>query len=820
MNAVSPGPVLPLTADAGQIGDFADALFRYADPGTFASLRAFYDDVSSKFSIAPHKLADDPAALAHAAVPWATRAARCARPVVFCPPIATFTNADKADEASLANGLALSVECDQAAAAARAKLEWLLGPATVVVASGGEWTDPETGELQDKLHLHWRLSEPTRSADDHRLLKLARTLATGLVGGDASNKPVVHPLRWPGSWHCKGAPRLVRIVSLTKHEIGLSDALERLQEAADAVKASGCPQPSPTPGTPSDAGSGEARRMADLVREVLTGRDYHAPLVSLAMRYLKAGMADGQAVETLRGVMQAVPEPARDDKEGTVQAGRWQARYDDIPRAVSTARGKLGASPAAAEPDTLAGLVNPADLQGVEPPDREWIVDGWLPVGTVTSLYGGAGYGKTLLAQQLQTATAQGMPFLGLPTAQCRSLAFYCEDDQDELHRRQRNICAHYGARMHELGAMRWQGRSGKANIMATVEKGLLQLSEFHEFVCRAVRETGARLVILDNIAQLFGGNENARPEVTQFVNSLSAIAIENNAAVLLLGHPGKATDSAYSGSTAWDAAVRSRWWLDRPAAETGDEGPALAELADLRVLRKAKANYSGTGDEVALRWVEGAFQVEGAGAVRQVMDLATRAAASDADERGFLDALDQLTEQGRHVSASKNAPNFAPKMMVGKPAAAGVSFKRLGRAMERLFSAGRIEVGPFGRDKYRRPVSGIVRKKVSDLAAGHDDLAAGCSEVAADLAAGPSDLAAECSKAQAECSKATANPLISLQQGVCSKDAAECSKATANPLISLQQSRSPMPPIYTTYISSAPLGAALEGQAQGGAGQ
>ena len=36
---------------------------------------------------------------------------------------------------------------------------------------GGEWTDPETGEVFPKLHLHWRLSEPTREAADHAILK-------------------------------------------------------------------------------------------------------------------------------------------------------------------------------------------------------------------------------------------------------------------------------------------------------------------------------------------------------------------------------------------------------------------------------------------------------------------------------------------------------------------------------------------------------------------------------------------------------------------------------------------------------------------------
>ncbi len=40
----------------------------------------------------------------------------------------------------------------------------------MVVQSGGEWSDPATGEVEPKLHAYWRLNEPTRTADDHARL--------------------------------------------------------------------------------------------------------------------------------------------------------------------------------------------------------------------------------------------------------------------------------------------------------------------------------------------------------------------------------------------------------------------------------------------------------------------------------------------------------------------------------------------------------------------------------------------------------------------------------------------------------------------------
>ena len=46
-------------------------------------------------------------------------------------------------------------------------------------------------------------------------------------------------------------------------------------------------------------------------------------------------------------------------------------------------------------------------------PVRQWLWEGWVPVGAVTALYGDGGTGKSLLAQQLMTACAANQLFLG-----------------------------------------------------------------------------------------------------------------------------------------------------------------------------------------------------------------------------------------------------------------------------------------------------------------------------------------------------------------------------------------------------------------------
>ena len=59
---------------------------------------------------------------------------------MFCPPVATFKNTKNAKTDNLYEGPGLSTECDQNPREARTTLEALLGAATAVVESGGEWT--------------------------------------------------------------------------------------------------------------------------------------------------------------------------------------------------------------------------------------------------------------------------------------------------------------------------------------------------------------------------------------------------------------------------------------------------------------------------------------------------------------------------------------------------------------------------------------------------------------------------------------------------------------------------------------------------------
>jgi RecA-family ATPase len=289
--------------------------------------------------------------------------------------------------------------------------------------------------------------------------------------------------------------------------------------------------------------------------------------------------------------------------------------------------------------------INSASLSLDRPPGRLWIAQDWVPIGVTTALYADGGIGKTLLALQLQCSTAATIPWCGLATMQCRSLGLYCEDDADELHRRQLDICDAAGITPSELGSVTTISGYGLNNVLVEPgENGCMQSTTYFHGLKKWIREEQAKLVVLDTAADLFAGNENDRQQVRQFIGFLNGLAYDEQCAVFLNAHPSKdgiKTSKLDGGSTAWNNTVRSRLTLDRAAGDDAD--PAE------RVLRRAKANYAGIGDDLRLRWAHGVMQP-----IAAPGGFAAMARSQDADGI-FLTLLARHNAQGVRVSQSQD---------------------------------------------------------------------------------------------------------------------------------------------------------------------
>ena len=240
-----------------------------------------------------------------------------------------------------------------------------------------------------------------------------------------------------------------------------------------------------------------------------------------------------------------------------------------------------------------------------EAPVRDWVIQDWLPQGEITSLYGAGGIGKSLLSIQLALAVACGGKFLGLPIAKKRPvLVVACEDTEQELHRRVGDIRRNpsYSFLDYSSDIFFWS-RAGKDAILARADRNIIVKGPFYDILIGILKDmkAGPKLLILDTLADFFAGSENDRAMVNYFVKVvLGGIMKEYEVDILLLGHPAKADGSEYSGSTAWNNAVRTRLTL------TANENK---NLGDYRVLSRSKSNYAKAGEEIHLHWDRGVFE-------------------------------------------------------------------------------------------------------------------------------------------------------------------------------------------------------------------
>lgn len=86
------------------------------------------------------------------------------------------------------------------------------------------------------------------------------------------------------------------------------------------------------------------------------------------------------------------------------------------------------------------------------------------------------------------------------------------------------------------------------------------------------IRDLRPRLAVIDPTAGAFAASENDRAAVRGWLSHLGALAAETGAAVLLIAHPPKDAQHAFSGSTDWRGGVRSLWTL-RPESGGPEAG-------------------------------------------------------------------------------------------------------------------------------------------------------------------------------------------------------------------------------------------------------
>lgn len=354
-----------------------------------------------------------------------------------------------------------------------------------------------------------------------------------------------------------------------------------------------------------------------------------------------------------------------------------------------------------------------ADYQSRAVPDRKWLIPAVLIHRGITMISGDGGTGKSLLCLQLQVAAALGQPWMGIQLPESMgSFGFYCEDDDEEIHRRLYDICRHYGCDFRDLeGLVRFVSRVGEQNELMTFYgrnddggKRTMLLNQIEE----DVRMAGTKLVIVDTVADTFGGNENIRPQVRGFISALRRLALINNGGVIVTSHPsvsGLADGTGRSGSTGWNGSVRARIYFYKPKSPDKDiDGEE--EPTNERILKTMKSNYGPAGDKMRCQWEQGVF-------------VRTDIAASGATifdrldcDRKLLGAAEWLIKQGNYPSAERVSRTCLATLARDLPSCKLYSFKQLYASQARLTDEGKLVIVEVSKDgkKSRRIRPAYIR--------------------------------------------------------------------------------------------------------------
>ncbi len=339
-----------------------------------------------------------------------------------------------------------------------------------------------------------------------------------------------------------------------------------------------------------------------------------------------------------------------------------------------------------------------AALAGVEPLPVRFIAQGFLPAGEATMLTAPGGGNKTTLSLMLGVSMAAMLPYcLGMAIEPGPVVILAMEDSEARLHWGLHHVCRGLGISLGDLA-----GRLHVVSMRQVEHNGLAHFEYDGELVARdlyhqlqgLIEDTGAKLLVLDNLAHLFLGNENDRMQATRFLALLNKLASDTDAAILLLAHTPK-SGADFSGSTAWQNAVRSHASIEKE--EGGDP--------EVRVLKVSKGNYVKPGEVTRFRWHDH-YLVRPEDLPPDIASTLRATSRATAANDAFLRCLAAMSAQGRTVSHAPSV-NYAPSRFAKMPEAKGFDQDELEAAMERLLHLGTIladqEVGKYSNRQVRR---------------------------------------------------------------------------------------------------------------------
>lgn len=180
------------------------------------------------------------------------------------------------------------------------------------------------------------------------------------------------------------------------------------------------------------------------------------------------------------------------------------------------------------------------DLENL--PEPEWLLEGVLPAGCLTTLYGAPGSAKSFLALDAALCVATGTKFHGAPVKQGRVVYSLGEGIRGLRWRIEAWCIAHPTARREDI-----------LENFVVIPRAVHLLEEFDVSLLfnTIERQKSVDLLIIDTLARaLVGGDENSAGDVGRAIAACDAVRDRTGSATLLVHHTDAAGTKA-RGSTA-----------------------------------------------------------------------------------------------------------------------------------------------------------------------------------------------------------------------------------------------------------------------------
>ena len=270
--------------------------------------------------------------------------------------------------------------------------------------------------------------------------------------------------------------------------------------------------------------------------------------------------------------------PAGGDVSDAIAAGLGRGEL------LALADAALAGGPTAGRSTDDGLFLTAAELAAIEPEEIDYLCPPYLPLGCVVELTGKVKGGKTTFALDACRAVLTGDLFLG--TAAVRAPVIYATEERRQTFR----------AALRRVGI----GGSPDLHILFRYEAGGLAWPKVVELIEQRVRQTGARLVVIDTLADwagLAGDQENDAGHALAAVRPLCMLAAAGPV-VLMVRHERKSGGEivdAGRGSSQFPGAADVVISLAYPTGEGHDNRRNLHAIGRLDdIPRRVVVEYEG----------------------------------------------------------------------------------------------------------------------------------------------------------------------------------------------------------------------------------